>query len=1021
MADLESQVVVAGSGIPPTSSTQNPTPASAVEKSAKATAMQDGKVGKKPSAFTRMSVAVEKGFEKAFTKYGYFLARHPIAVFFISFLLAISCGAGFIKLRSEVNADKLWVPQEARAIFDRDRYNSLFGSDIRINSVYIVSKQGGKLGGENLLRRDVIEEVYSVHRAIYEEINVTSLGAPGKRWFLKDLCLRTCTDCPMSDVCVMTTPLDFWYDWSSHRIQIDSTVTDEEVLERVQTERAVAFFPLPISADGRLGGIKRDENDKIINATAMGFSYILRENASMTEDIEAFEQKIIDLMAKDFQHIKVYVQAESSITGELGRSIQTDLLSLQLGIVFILIYALLVLGKFHPVRNRSVLAFTGVISIGLAIVISFGLSSAAGFFLTPVTNVLPFILIGIGVDDMFVLVSELERQPKSLSVEEKIARTMGHAGVSITITSLTDVLAFALGATTTLPALKSFCVFAVFGILGDFLMQITFFGAVMVFDARRIKQNRADCLCCLRLSMDKGPGPCGSTGCCYGKFMKEEGVLRSIIEKYYSRFLSRKWVKIMTLILFPALFGVCIWGATNLKQDFSFRFFVPGDSYLLDVFDVGDIYFAEQGQPLNIVTEGDSWTLSEVQAAYIGYSSTIDQSPFVKNDSVSNWMEGMYDWLDGRATVTICVTNDFNTTIKGWTVLGTCTDGKRIRRNVPPINGYLTDEVDFYEMLEAYLAQRASVNGNLVRDENNTVPFTTIPRIKAGRITATLKNLPTADTQVAAMVALRNITDTAPSSMGYTYPYNFEFLYFEQYAVIEHEAIVNVVLAISAVALISFVMIGNLIGALYVVLCIVMIDIDLLGLMWFTGVTINSVSVVNIVLAIGLAVDYCAHIAHSFIIAKGSKNERMVLALKNMGSSVFHGAFSTFVAVLVLGFSNSYIFFIFFLMFFLTIALGILHGMLFLPVLLSVAGPGEVNFGSSGQDKEKGHGVNAIKPVSSKIEVVVEKGERRTSLTPPGSVENGNKRSSGDKESSAKTSSLEVLRAPSPDTEPVSL
>ena len=49
---------------------------------------------------------------------------------------------------------------------------------------------------------------------------------------------------------------------------------------------------------------------------------------------------------------------------------------------------------------------------------------------------------------------------------------MGSAGVSITITSLTDVFAFLLGTMSQLPALSTFCIFAAIGITADFILQV---------------------------------------------------------------------------------------------------------------------------------------------------------------------------------------------------------------------------------------------------------------------------------------------------------------------------------------------------------------------------------------------------------------------------------------------------------------------------------------------------------------------------------------------------------------------
>ena len=51
--------------------------------------------------------------------------------------------------------------------------------------------------------------------------------------------------------------------------------------------------------------------------------------------------------------------------------------------------------------------------------------------------------------------------------------------------------------------------------------------------------------------------------------------------------------------------------------------------------------------------------------------------------------------------------------------------------------------------------------------------------------------------------------------------------------------------------------------------------------MWLSGLTIDSVTIINLVLAIGLVVDYSAHVAHSFVVAKGTRQERADHALSH--------------------------------------------------------------------------------------------------------------------------------------------
>lgn len=52
---------------------------------------------------------------------------------------------------------------------------------------------------------------------------------------------------------------------------------------------------------------------------------------------------------------------------------------------------------------------------------------------------------------MFVIVEawkNLTPEEQKLSLPEQVAMTMKHAGVSVTVTSVTDIVAFAIGAST---------------------------------------------------------------------------------------------------------------------------------------------------------------------------------------------------------------------------------------------------------------------------------------------------------------------------------------------------------------------------------------------------------------------------------------------------------------------------------------------------------------------------------------------------------------------------------------------
>jgi len=111
------------------------------------------------------------------------------------------------------------------------------------------------------------------------------------------------------------------------------------------------------------------------------------------------------------------------------------------------------------------------------------------------------------------------------------------------------------------------------------------------------------------------------------------------------------------------------------------------------------------------------------------------------------------------------------------------------------------------------------------------------------------------------------------------------------------------------------------------------------GSMHFWGLTIDTVSCINLVLAIGLCVDYAAHVAHTFMTMPGTRNERASATISSIGPAVFHGGFSTFLAFIFLADSDSHVFTTFFKIFILVVGYGLFHGLIFFPVMLSICGP----------------------------------------------------------------------------------
>jgi predicted RND superfamily exporter protein len=190
------------------------------------------------------------------------------------------------------------------------------------------------------------------------------------------------------------------------------------------------------------------------------------------------------------------------------------------------------------------------------------------------------------------------------------------------------------------------------------------------------------------------------------------------------------------------------------------------------------------------------------------------------------------------------------------------------------------------------------------------------------------------------------------------------------------ESLTSLGQSLVAVMVVILFITANFTITMLVFVSVALVDLYLLALFFYWEMTYNHIVFLLIIISLGLSVDYTAHIAHCYLTinppdSMTDKTERrkykIERALGQIGSSVFHGGFSTFLAVMTLSPSKFYGFMVFFRALFGIVIFGMANGFILLPVLLSYFGPTD-NIDDDDQTEE-------VKVKSNKRCWCIDKGE----------------------------------------------
>ncbi len=410
----------------------------------------------------------------------------------MSFLFVAILATGLHKYKMEKRSDRLFIPQNSRSIKDLDKASKYFTFKTRVEEIVLTMSNKG-----NVLNERLFQKALDLHNG------VTKLNEYDK------MCLGQTVN--STTICSTLNILELF---SFNKSKINANLTESlnavyhnENLLMSNLKQAKKNFP------DIFAKLSFDSNGNITSAVAIRMVYFMKYHTTddIYEKIMAWEERFINYLKGQETPLKglgidLYFYAHRSLDDSISESALSDLKLIIVAFVLMVSFCVLMNIKIRrPINGHVLLTLGGILTVFLGIGSSFGLVMYTATPFIGIVGVLPFMVLGVGIDDMFILVDTLDQREVGVRGSTRLVATLSCAGSSILMTTLTDLIAFVISTVTDFKGIQYFCVYAALSISFVFILMVTFFLALMKLDINRVEQWRRDPILCQKEESKDNP------------------------------------------------------------------------------------------------------------------------------------------------------------------------------------------------------------------------------------------------------------------------------------------------------------------------------------------------------------------------------------------------------------------------------------------------------------------------------------------------------------------------------------
>ena len=889
------------------------------------------------------------GLESVFNVIGRKVATHPILVSVISLMMTSIILTGLIFIDFELEPQKLWVSQTSQTNYQQLFFGKKFGAYFRINQM--IMRLQNQSNTEDIFTKPYLRKLFDVQ----EKIVSTTFDFMGKNMSVSDFCYK-----PISGKgCMITSATNFWLE--NRTAMEESDVKEVAKCLQTGTEGEMPCFdsigtPIQINAIFGMQGCEGGEaisECSVCNKTArsMSVTFLLQNDFYTNKAAQKWEQEVFQKAIHDFNEqeenensdLRIFYMMERSVSDELEIESAQNVVVVVISYLAMFIYISMMMGEFPSItKSRILVGLGGIFVVILSCLGAFAIVSLFGIKQTLISaEVVPFLVLAIGVDNMFFITGARDRVINSINAakeqgkdvrdysnSEQMGIALGEVGPSITTAAIGEFLSFLVGYLTDIPALESFCLCASFAVLINYFLQMTLFVAFVSLDDKRVDANRYDIVPCFKKTVG------------ISEHYEGKKCLQNFAITYYE-FLMKTPVVCTVLVIYIGMTVFSVYSIFNFPLGLNQQTTVTQNGDLFNYFKTQEKY-VDVGSPGYLVfynidyNNAENLALIDKMSDHLSTLSTV-QPP------VYSWYKDFQKFMDPYYK---------DKCNKNLDVLKTQPLAYQVRE-------FLKIKTDDPCCKEDGMCGEPYLNDLAFNDkgeiEASRFRFQHIPLVNQSvYVNAVLQTNAVARTYRDNFTLMegRNKTQNfvlngKTVDINTVFPYSLFYVYYDQYLFIRGISVQNLLIGFATIFL-AVQLVMNLKGAALTVLFCFSCVLHLIGVLYLLNfipdytVELNAISVVNIVVALGLSVEFCAHIIIFYMKSPKSNSltpnvDHIKYSLKNVGVSVLVGIMTTkVIGVFVLLFAPSKVFQIYyFRMYFFLIVVGFFHGFMLLPIFLT--------------------------------------------------------------------------------------